>query len=97
MTMEESQEEIDDLIPEVPKRMGRPVRKMENPYERGSKGHAPKCYECPQWFRQTLVCSLRASHQAGDSPACKYGIVLIRAKRMADKRERTKAGKAGGQ
>lgn len=87
----------DDLIPDVPKRMGRPVRKMENPYERGSKGHAPKCCECPRWFRGTLVCSIRASHQAGYSPACKYGIVLIRAKRMADKREMAKAGRAGGE
>ena len=88
-------DDSDDLIPEKPKRNGRPIRPMENPYAPGSKGHAPKCGECPKWHDRTSVCAIKGCHQAKVSPACKYGIVLIRAKRMADKRERTKAGKAG--
>jgi len=71
---------------EVPARIGRPVRSMPDGFARGSAGHAPKCCACPKWLRETVVCSLRGSHQAGGSPACKYGIVLIRARRMADRR-----------
>ena len=92
MKMEEFVPEY-DRIPEVPKRIGRPVRPMEKPYERGSAGHAPKCGECPQWALGTQVCSLRGCHQAGRSPACRYGIVLIRAKRMADRRAVASAGR----
>lgn len=78
----------DDLIPEKPKRMGRPVRSMPDGYKRGSAGHAPKCHECPKWARRTSVCPLRGAHQAGMSPACRYGIVLIRASRMAERRKK---------
>lgn len=85
-----TEEEEDDLIPDVPKRTGRPVRPMSNPYERGSEGHAPKCRECPKWACRISVCSLKGGHQAWNSPACRYGIVLIRAKRMADRRAAAK-------
>lgn len=85
-----TEEEEDDLIPDIPKRTGRPVRSMSNPYERGSEGHAPKCRECPKWWLRTSVCSLRGGHQPWNSPACRYGIVLIRAKRMADRRAAVK-------
>jgi len=80
----------DDEIPEVPRKVGRPVRSMANPYARGSEAHAPKCRECPKWLRSTVVCLFQGGHQSGASPACKYGIVLIRAKRMAERRAAAK-------
>lgn len=76
----------DDEIEEVPRRVGRPVRSMPDGYSRGSACHAPKCRECPKWDFTTAVCPFRGAHQNGQSPACRYGIVLIRAKRMADRR-----------
>ena len=81
----------EDEIEDVPPRMGRPVRAMLDGYARGSAAHAPKCRECPQWIGKTSVCPLRGAHQNGQSPACRYGIVLIRAKRMADRRAGTKS------
>jgi hypothetical protein len=76
----------DDEIEEVPRHVGRPIRSMSDGYARGSKCHAPKCWECPKWIRTTSVCPIRGAHQNGQSPACRYGIVVIRAKRMADRR-----------
>lgn len=84
----------DDEIEEVPRRVGRPVRAMPDGYSRGSACHAPKCWECPKWVRTTSVCPIRGAHQNGQSPACKYGIVIIRAKRMADRRAGSVAGSA---
>jgi hypothetical protein len=88
--MAEDIETDDDLVPDVPRRAGRPVRPMSDPYARGSEGHAPKCRECPQWACRTSVCGLRGAHQSWNAPACRYGIVLIRAKRMADRRAAAK-------
>ena len=83
----------EDEIEDAPPRVGRPVRAMPDGYARGSAGHAPKCRECPQWVGKTSVCPLRGAHQNGQSPACRYGIVLIRAKRMADRRAGTESTK----
>lgn len=84
----------DDEIEDVPPRVGRPVRAMSDGFARGSAGHAPKCWECPKLVRAISVCPIRGAHQNGQSPACRYGIVLIRAKRMADRRARAAEGSA---
>jgi len=85
-----------DIIPERKKYLGRRVHSMEDPMARGTVGHAPKCFECPKWHDGTSVCLIRGAHQARMSPACMYGITIIRAKRKADKRDRIKAGTCTG-
>lgn len=75
----------DDIV-DVPRRPGRKVRAMSEPFSRGSTAHAPKCRECPKHDAVHVVCPLLGAHQCGESPACRYGIVLIRAKRIADRR-----------
>lgn len=85
-----------DLIPEQKKQLGRPVHAMPNPLERGTRGHAPKCGECPKWTSKTAVCLIRGAYQPKNAPACMYGITIIRAKRKADKRDRIKAGTCTG-
>ena len=80
----------DDLIPEKTKYVGRRVHSMSKPFERGTRGHAPKCGECPKWACPTSVCLIRGAYSAREAPACRYGITIIRAKRKADKRERMK-------
>jgi hypothetical protein len=80
--------EVDDAA-DSPRRPGRKVRAMSAPFSRGSAAHAPKCRECPKHDGAHNVCPLLGAHQCGSSPACRYGIVLIRAKRMADRRANT--------
>lgn len=78
----------DDIIPDTPKAVGRRVRPLSDPMSRGSAAHAPKCRECPKRECGRGVCSVRGAYQPGGAPACRYGIVLIRAKRMANRRAR---------
>lgn len=75
-----------DEVVDAPRRPGRKVRALSDPFSRGSAAHAPKCRECPKRDHVHGVCPIRGAHQCGASPACRYGIVLIRAKRMADRR-----------
>lgn len=69
-----------------PRRVGRPVRAMLNPFTRCDAARAPKCRECPKWSKPIRVCRVRGVQQSGDEVACRYGVVLIRAKRVADRR-----------
>jgi len=78
--------EGDDLIPEVPKRRGRPMRSLQSPFSRLQKGNGAKCRECPKYLLRTLVCPIRGCSQAPDAPACRYGHVLIKSKRIMEKR-----------
>lgn len=75
-----------DMIPKRPR--GRPVRSMENglsPDPLARKG-SPSCRECPKWDKPRAWCPLRAAPCNGFSRACRYGVVLIRAMRHADRR-----------
>jgi hypothetical protein len=85
--MEDAVDE-EDILPERNKYVGRRVHKMLNPFGRGTRGHAPKCCECPKWAVKTEVCLIRGAYQPRNAPACMYGITIIRAKRKAEKRER---------
>lgn len=77
---------------EVPARTrGRPVRPMPADaldVPRGARKDAAKCRECPRWDDKRDWCPLRAAICSGHMPACMYGTVLIRAKRLADRRKR---------
>lgn len=77
---------VDDEVVDSPRRPGRKVRALSDPFSRGSAAHAPKCRECPKHDAAHSVCPMLGAHQPGQAPACRYGIVLIRAKRMADRR-----------
>ena len=75
-----------DMIPKHPR--GRSVRRMENglspdPFARKS---SLNCQECPKWDKPRAWCPLRAAPCNGFSQACRYGTVLIRARRRADRR-----------
>lgn len=69
-----------------PRCRGRKVRSVSDPFSRGVSPRAPKCRECPKHDAEHSVCPLMGAHQCGSSTACRYGIILIRAKRMADRR-----------
>ena len=58
-------------------RAGRPERARKD---------AAKCRECPRWDGRRDWCPLRAAICSGHMPACMYGTILIRAKRLADRR-----------
>lgn len=79
---------------EVPIRArGRPVRPMPADaldVPRGARKDSAKCRECPKWDGRRTWCPLRAAPCNGFAPACRYGTVLIRAKRQADKRNNGK-------
>lgn len=77
---------FDDDIVDVPRRPGRKVRALSDPFSRGSTARAPKCRECPKHDGKHSVCPVLGAHQVAQAPACRYGIVLIRAKRMSDRR-----------
>ena len=75
-----------DLIPKRPR--GHPVRGMEHGLDPvpGARKDSAKCRECPKWDEKRTWCPLRAAPCNGFAPACRYGTVLIRAKRLADRR-----------
>lgn len=79
-----------DLIPKRPR--GRRVRRMENGLDPtpGARRDSAKCRECPKWDGRLAWCPLRAAPCGGSSPACRYGVVLIRAERQADRRNNGK-------
>lgn len=79
-----------DIIPDEPRSAGRRVRRLSDPFSRGSASHAPKCRECPKRDHAHGVCPIRGAPQCEVAPACRYGIILIRAKRMADRRAQAK-------
>ena len=81
----------EDLLPDedVPKRRrGRPVRSVENGFAPvpGARRDSAKCGECPKWDCPRLWCPISARPRAAGSPACRYGTILIRAKRLNDRR-----------
>ena len=76
----------DDLLPEVPKRRGRPMRSLQTPFSRILKANGAKCGECPKWLPRTWVCVVRGCSQSPDALACRYGHVLIKSKRIMEKR-----------
>lgn len=76
----------DDLLPEVPKRRGRPMRSLQTPFSRIQKGNGAKCRECPKYLPRILVCPVRGAHQSPDALACRYGHVLIKSKRIMERR-----------
>lgn len=80
----------DELVPKRPR--GRPVRGMENGLDPvpGARKDSAKCRECPKWDGRRTWCPIRAALCNGCSPACRYGTVLIRAKRLADRRNNGK-------
>jgi len=51
-----------------------------NPFARPVK-QGLVCRQCPVWCEATVVCLVRGSHQAPESPACRYGIRLIEEKK----------------
>lgn len=77
---------------EVPARTrGRPIRPMSaNALDipRGVRSDSAKCRECPKWDGRRTWCPIRASTCNGFALACRYGTVLIRAKRQKDRRKR---------
>ena len=79
-----------DLIPKRPR--GRPVRGMEHGLDPvpGARKDSAKCGECPKWDGKRTWCPLRAAPCNRFAPACRYGTVLIRAKRLADRRNNGK-------
>lgn len=80
----------DDLVPKRPK--GRPVRRIENGLDPvpGARKDSAKCWECPKWDGRWTWCPIRAALCKGSTTACRYGVVLIRAKRLADRRDNGK-------
>lgn len=80
----------DELVPKRPR--GRPIRGMENGLDPvpGARKDSAKCRECPKWDGRRVWCPLRAAPCNGFAPACRYGTVLIRAKRQADRRNNGK-------
>lgn len=67
---------------------GRPLRPMENALATlpGARSDTPRCRECDRWKPATKWCPLRAEPNNGRGPMCKYGIVLLRARRLKDRR-----------
>ena len=76
-------EEEDDLIPPRPK--GRPVRRF-NGDALADTHSARKCRECPKYGRKTAWCPLKACGRPPDAGACRYGLVLMDAAKLKERR-----------
>jgi len=86
-------EDDNDLLSdeEVPKRRrGRPVRAMGPDALKpppNARVDSARCRECPKHDAKRVWCPIRAAPCAPQTVACKYGIVLIRAKRQQERRD----------
>lgn len=74
--------EPDDLVPVRP--IGRPVRKMVGAFDDTSSGH--RCRECPRYSVGQRWCPVRACFRAPDARVCRYGLVLLNAAALAERR-----------
>ena len=69
---------------EVQPKRGRPFRRVENGFEEmPERGNGRRCGEYPKWGRNE-ICSIRAERRARNAMCCRYGYVLIGAKRQED-------------
>ena len=72
---------------EIQPKRGRPFRRVENGFEEmPERGNGRRCGECPKWGRNE-ICSIRAERRARNAMCCRYGYVLIGAKRQEDRRK----------
>lgn len=72
---------------EIQPKRGRPFRRVENGFEdMPERGNGRRCGECPKWGRNEY-CPIRAERRARDAMCCRYGYVLIGAKRQEDRRK----------
>ncbi len=71
---------------EIQPKRGRPFRRVENGFEEmPERGNGRRCGECPK-FGRNCICSIRAERRARNAMCCRYGYVLIGAKRQEDGR-----------
>ena len=72
---------------EIHPKRGRPFRKVENGFEEmPERENGRRCGECPKWGKFSF-CPIRAEHRARNAMCCRYGYVLIGAKRQEDNRK----------
>lgn len=76
-------EEDDDLIPLRP--VGRPMRRFNGDALSDTRS-AQKCRGCTKYDRKRVWCPLKACCRPPDASACQYGLTLMNAVKLKERR-----------
>lgn len=80
-----------DLVPPRPR--GRPMRHVENGMATATGvRNVPRCRRCEKHDPRRVWCPIKASVRSGESPMCRYGLVLYG---LARRNARRAGGKGG--
>ena len=76
-------EENDELVPARPR--GRPMRSL-GPDALDETRSDRRCRECPKYGKGHRWCPLKACMRSPDARVCKYGLLLLNAAALAERR-----------